>query len=153
MATILVIHGPNLNLLAQRETELYGSESLTLINERLEESARKKGHELQTFQSNSESELIDRIHATKSIRPIDYIIINPAAFTHTSIALRDALLAVDIPFIEVHISNVYKREPFRHISYFSDIALGVISGLGSYGYDLAFQSIVQIIHHYSQERN
>jgi 3-dehydroquinate dehydratase II len=153
MATILVIHGPNLNLLAQRETELYGSESLTLINDRLEENAQKQGHELQTFQSNSESELIDRIHSAKHINSVDYIIINPAAFTHTSIALRDALLAVDIPFIEVHISNVYKREPFRHISYFSDIALGVISGLGSYGYDLAFQSIVQIIHHYSQERN
>ncbi len=140
MAKILVLHGPNLNMLAQRETEFYGQESLTLINERLQKKIQERGHEYSTFQSNSESDLIDAIHSAKW-QGIHYIIFNPAAFTHTSIALRDALLAVKIPFIEVHISNIHQREAFRQVSYFSDIAQGVISGFGTLSYDLALHAI------------
>ncbi len=150
MAKIFVIHGPNLNLLAHRETNLYGSDSLAMINERLEKKTVYRGHEFSSFQSNSESDLIDTIHSAKW-QAVDYMIFNPAAFTHTSIALRDALLAVKIPFIEIHISNIHQREAFRQHSYFSDIALGVISGLGSYGYDLALQSIFHSLHTYQQE--
>lgn len=135
MATILVLHGPNLNLLGSREPENYGSTSLEDINVSLTQLAQAEGHELRAFQSNSEAELIDAVHASDN--DVDFIIINPAGYTHTSIALRDALLAVDMPFIEVHLSNIYSRESFRHKSYFSDIAEGVITGLGARGYELA----------------
>lgn len=139
MATILVLHGPNLNLLGAREPGLYGVETLADINARLSQTCLDAGHHLLHMQSNAEHELIDRIHDAARER-ISFIIFNPAAFTHTSVALRDALLAVEIPFIEVHLSNIYQREPFRHHSYFSDVATGVISGLGSQSYDLALQA-------------
>ena len=135
MATLLVLHGPNLNLLGTREPGHYGAVTLAQINQ-TEQRARAAGHHLQYLQSNAEYELIDRIHAARN-EGVDFILINPAAFTHTSVALRDALLAVSIPFIEVHLSNVHKREPFRHHSYFSDVAVGVICGLGATGYRLA----------------
>ncbi|MDF1820466.1 MAG: type II 3-dehydroquinate dehydratase [Alcanivoracaceae bacterium] len=136
MASILVLHGPNLNLLGTREPDTYGATRLDDINQQLQDLAQDRGHHLQTLQSNAEYELVDRVQAAGS-EGIDFIIINPAAFTHTSVALRDALLAVAIPFVEVHLSNVYRREPFRHHSYFSDIAEGVIAGLGARGYRLA----------------
>ncbi|MGB4246460.1 MAG: type II 3-dehydroquinate dehydratase [Pseudohongiellaceae bacterium] len=142
MATILVLHGPNLNMLGSREPELYGSETLADINARLTYSCIEAGHHLQHLQSNAEYELIERLHDARN-EGVNFIIFNPAAFTHTSVALRDAVLATDIPFIEVHISNVHKREAFRHHSYFSDIAVGTITGLGSYGYDLALQAALQ----------
>ncbi|WP_166263333.1 type II 3-dehydroquinate dehydratase [Marinobacter caseinilyticus] len=145
MATILVLHGPNLNMLGVREPEVYGHETLTDINERLHRQAADLGHHLLHLQSNAEYELIERVHEARS-EGVDYILINPAAFTHTSVALRDALLASDIPFIEVHLSNVHAREAFRHHSYFSDIADGVICGLGSIGYDLALQAALKRIH-------
>ena len=131
--SILVLHGPNLNLLGMREPEHYGKETLEGINRLLTEQAQAAGITLETFQSNSEADLVGKLH-TLAGKSVDFIIINPAAFTHTSVALRDALAAVKIPFIEVHLSNVYAREPFRHHSYFSDIAVGVISGLGAQGY-------------------
>ncbi len=146
MASILVIHGPNLNMLGQREPEKYGSTTLEEINQRLLEQASAAGHHLAHLQSNAEYELIDRLHEARR-ENIDFIIINPAAFTHTSVALRDAILASDIPFIEVHISNVHAREPFRHHSYFSDIAVGVICGLGPQGYELALQSAIKTLQH------
>jgi 3-dehydroquinate dehydratase-2 len=133
---VLVLHGPNLNLLGSREPEIYGRETLSDIDRRLRASARSVGIGLQCFQGNHEGALVERIHQAKA-EGIGFIIINPAAFTHTSIALRDALSAVRIPFIEVHLSNVHAREPFRQHSYLSDIALGTICGLGSRGYDLA----------------
>lgn len=139
MATILVLHGPNLNMLGTREPAVYGSETLADINARLTFTCIEAGHHLQHLQSNAEYELIERLHDARN-EGVNFILINPAAFTHTSVALRDAILASDIPFIEVHISNVYKRESFRHHSYFSDIAVGTITGLGSYGYDLALQA-------------
>ncbi|MDP2380886.1 MAG: type II 3-dehydroquinate dehydratase [Pseudohongiella sp.] len=139
MATLLVLHGPNLNLLGTREPDVYGKETLDDINRRLANTCVEAGHHLLHLQSNAEYELIDRIHDAR-LEGIHFIIFNPGAFTHTSVALRDALLAVSIPFIEVHLSNVYKREPFRHHSYFSDIASGTITGLGSQGYDLALQA-------------
>jgi 3-dehydroquinate dehydratase II len=142
MATILVLHGPNLNMLGSREPEIYGSETLNDINQRLQSTASELGHHLQTLQSNAEYELIDRVHDAR-LEEVDFIIINPAAYTHTSVALRDALLAVEIPFIEVHLSNVHAREKFRHHSYFSDVAVGVICGLGSQGYDLALQAALR----------
>lgn len=138
MASILVLHGPNLNLLGSREPTIYGAETLDQINARLKNSAQASGHQVETLQSNAEFELINCIQSAPS-RQIQYIIINPAAFTHTSVAIRDALLAVSIPFIEVHLSNVHAREQFRQHSYFSDVAKGVICGLGSYGYDAALQ--------------
>ena len=144
MATILVLNGPNLNLLGTREPAIYGSETLADIHQRLTEQAQSLGHHLLTLQSNAEYELIDRIHEAR-LEEVDFIIINPAAFTHTSVALRDALLAVAIPFIEVHLSNVHARESFRHHSYFSDVALGVICGLGSQGYDFALQAAVSYL--------
>ncbi|AHE66345.1 3-dehydroquinate dehydratase, type II [Legionella oakridgensis ATCC 33761 = DSM 21215] len=141
MKKILVLHGPNLNLLGLREPSVYGQTSLSQLNEQLQQHANQFGLLLNAKQSNSESELIDTIqHAKKE--QMDYLIINPAAYTHTSIAMRDALLAVNIPFIEVHISNIHARESFRHHSYFSDIAQGVISGFGPYGYLLALQAII-----------
>ena len=144
MARILVLHGPNLNLLGTREPGVYGAVTLDQINARLTDQAQQAGHQLDTLQSNAEHLLIERIHAARDDATA-FIIINPAAFTHTSVAIRDALLAVSIPFIEVHLSNVYKREPFRHHSYFSDIAEGVICGLGAEGYALALQAAVQRI--------
>lgn len=134
---VLVLHGPNLNLLGTREPQIYGRETLADINKRLKQQAVKAGVRLDAFQSNSESGLIDRVQQARG--KTDFIIINPAAFTHTSVALRDALAAVAIPFIEVHLSNVHAREPFRRHSYFSDQALGVVCGLGSRGYDYALQ--------------
>jgi len=142
MATILALHGPNLNLLGTREPDVYGSETLEDINQRLTDICIGEGHHLQSLQSNAEYELIDRIHHAKK-EGVNFIIFNPAAFTHTSIALRDALLAVDIPFIEVHLSNVHTREEFRQFSYFSDIAKGVICGLGSIGYEMAVTAAIE----------
>lgn len=144
MPKILVVHGPNLNLLGQRETQHYGRDTLEAINERLVAQGRAAGFTVETFQSNAEAPLIERVHAAKSDETA-YIIINPAAFTHTSVALRDALAAVAIPFIEVHLSNVHAREPFRQHSYFSDLAAGVISGLGSLGYELALQAATRAL--------
>ncbi|GIX31490.1 MAG: 3-dehydroquinate dehydratase 1 [Porticoccaceae bacterium] len=136
MATILVLHGPNLNLLGTREPDLYGAVTLEEIDRRLEALCVERGHHFQSLQSNAEYELIERIHDARR-EGVEFIVFNPAAFTHTSVALRDALLAAGIPFIEVHLSNVHRREPFRHHSYFSDIAEGVITGLGALGYELA----------------
>jgi len=136
--SILVLHGPNLNLLGSREPEQYGRVTLEQINESLARRARSADVRLDTFQSNAESDLVERVQ-TAPREGVDFIIINPAAFTHTSVALRDALAAVHVPFVEVHISNVFSREPFRHHSYLSDIAVGVISGLGSRGYELALE--------------
>ena len=139
MANLLLLHGPNLNLLGEREPEYYGSVSLDDINRRVTELVESRGHSVECFQSNAEHELLQRIQAAPS-QGVQFILINPAAFTHTSVALRDALLAVGVPFIEVHLSNVFRREPFRQRSYFSDIAVGVIAGLGPQGYELAAQA-------------
>lgn len=139
MATILVLHGPNLNLLGTREPEVYGRDTLKDIDSRLADQARGAGHVLQSFQSNAEHELIDRIHQAGA-EATAFIIINPGALTHTSIALRDALLGVAIPFIEVHLSNVHSRESFRQKSYLSDVATGCITGLGAQGYHLALEA-------------
>ncbi|MBX6393332.1 MAG: type II 3-dehydroquinate dehydratase [Burkholderiales bacterium] len=133
---ILVIHGPNLNLLGTREPEIYGSETLEAINARLVELGAARGVAVECFQSNHEGALIERIHAAKE-QGFSFIVINPGGFTHTSVALRDALAAVAIPFIEVHLSNVHAREAFRRHSYFSDLAVGTICGLGSRGYEYA----------------
>lgn len=141
MASILVLHGPNLNLLGTREPEIYGSDTLEDVNQKLTQIAQDNGHHLQYLQSNAEYEIIERIHAARN-EGIDFILINPAAFTHTSVAIRDAIMGVDIPFIEVHISNVHTRESFRHHSYFSDVAVGVICGLGIQGYEFALQSAI-----------
>ncbi|ASF46421.1 type II 3-dehydroquinate dehydratase [Methylovulum psychrotolerans] len=144
MATITVLNGPNLNLLGLREPSHYGNKTLADIQASLTEQADGLGHRLPFYQSNAEHELIGLIH--QAYRDgVDFIIINPAAFTHTSVALRDALLATQIPFIEVHLSNVYAREPFRKHSYFSDIAKGVICGLGATGYALALQAAHQLL--------
>jgi 3-dehydroquinate dehydratase-2 len=139
MSGILVLHGPNLNLLGTREPEVYGRVTLADIDRRLVDRGRAAGVQVRTFQNNAEAPLIERIHAAKSDETA-FIIINPAAFTHTSVALRDALAAVAIPFIEVHLSNVHAREPFRKHSYFTDLAVGVISGLGAQGYELALEA-------------
>ena len=145
MADILVLHGPNLNLLGTREPDIYGSEDLPSINARLEQAAASAGRTLSAFQSNVEGELIDAVHAAR-LDHTQAIIINPAGLTHTSVSLRDALAGVAIPFVEVHLSNVYAREPFRHHSFFSDLAIGVISGLGSAGYDHALQFLLNRNH-------
>ena len=145
MADILVLHGPNLNLLGTREPDIYGSEDLLSINARLEQAAASAGRTLSAFQSNVEGELIDAVHAAR-LDQTQAIIINPAGLTHTSVSLRDALAGVAIPFVEVHLSNVYAREPFRHHSFFSDLAIGVISGLGSAGYDHALQFLLNRNH-------
>jgi 3-dehydroquinate dehydratase-2 len=142
MASVLVLNGPNLNLLGMREPDIYGSTTLVQIIQMLESEATSLGHRLQHYQSNAEHELIDRIHLARE-QGITWIIINPGALTHTSIALRDALLGVAIPFIEVHLSNVFARESFRQHSYLSDVAIGVISGLGASGYLFALQAIHQ----------
>lgn len=140
MAHILVLNGPNLNLLGSREPGVYGQDTLADIEARLKTLADK--HTLSFFQSNAEAGLIDRIHAAGA-EGVNFILINPAALTHTSIALRDALLGVAIPFIEVHLSNVFARESFRHHSYLSDVAVGVISGLGAQGYELALAAAMR----------
>jgi 3-dehydroquinate dehydratase-2 len=139
MAGILLLNGPNLNLLGAREPEIYGSASLESIETKLEGLARARGHSLVAFQSNAEHELIAKIHAAKR-DGIGFVIINPAGYSHTSIALRDAFLAVAVPFIEVHLSNVFAREIFRQHSYLSDIAVGCIFGLGPIGYELALEA-------------
>jgi len=142
MSKLLVLHGPNLNLLGDRETQHYGRDTLEAIDRRLRERASAAKIEVQTLQSNAEAELIERVHAAKTDGTA-FIIINPAAFTHTSVALRDALAAVRIPFIEVHLSNIHAREPFRRQSYFSDLAQGVISGLGPVVYELALEAALR----------
>lgn len=144
MAKITVLNGPNLNMLGIREPGLYGRKSLADINDALLNLAATLGHQLDFRQSNAEYVLIESVHQAYADR-VDFIIINPAAFTHTSVALRDALLATKIPFIEVHLSNVHAREPFRRHSYFSDIAQGVICGLGAHGYELALQAAHQLL--------
>jgi 3-dehydroquinate dehydratase-2 len=141
MAKILVLNGPNLNLLGTREPEHYGADTLSSIEQHLGSFAANAGVELACFQSNAEHDLVERIHAARG--NTDFIIINPAAFTHTSVALRDALSAVEIPFIEMHLSNIHAREAFRHHSYLSDIAVGVICGLGAQGYELALQAAIK----------
>ena len=141
MAKLLLLNGPNLNLLGTREPEIYGSDTLDSIFEHLQQYLQKQAesHQISQFQSNSESDLVDKIHQASQDN-VDFILINPAAFTHTSIAIRDALLGTKIPFIEIHLSNVHKREEFRQHSYFSDIAVGTIVGLGAQGYELALQA-------------
>jgi 3-dehydroquinate dehydratase-2 len=139
---ILVINGPNLNLLGDREPHTYGTTTLSQIEERLMEMARAAGATLFTFQSNSESELVERIQRVAR-EPVDFIIINPAAYTHTSIAMRDALTGVGVPFVEVHLSNIAAREPFRHHSHLSGLAVGTVSGLGAQGYELALAFALQ----------
>lgn len=139
MADVLVLHGPNLNLIGTREPEHYGSTTLDEIDRGLADRARAGGCSLESFQSNAEHELIGRVQSGPA-EGVGFIIVNPAALTHTSIALRDALLATAIPFIEIHLSNVFAREPFRQRSYFSDVAVGVISGLGAQGYELALDA-------------
>ncbi len=143
MATrsVLVLHGPNLNLLGLREPEHYGSLTLADIDSNLQALAKQANIALETYQSNAEAEIVAKIQSL-AINKVDFIIINPAAFTHTSISIRDAISAVNIPFIEVHLSNIYARESFRHHSYFSDIAIGVISGLGAEGYNAALNFAV-----------
>ena len=144
---ILVIHGPNLNLLGIREPEVYGSVTMEEINKGLEETASSNNIQLEAFQSNAEHEIVTKLQ--DSMDHIDYIIINPGALTHTSIAIRDSLLGIGVPFYEVHISNIFAREEFRHKSYFSDVASGVICGLGTQGYDLALR---HIIHNYKDKK-
>jgi len=142
MARVLLLNGPNLNLLGSREPGVYGADTLESIEKRAAELAREAGHELVAFQSNSEAELIGQIQGAAAAG-VGFLIFNPAAFTHTSIALRDALLAVKLPFVEVHLSNIHGREPFRQHSYFSDIAAGLITGLGAFGYELAVRAAVR----------
>ncbi|HEY6548701.1 MAG TPA: type II 3-dehydroquinate dehydratase [Vicinamibacteria bacterium] len=139
---ILVINGPNLNLLGSRETEHYGKDTLKAINTRLASRAKQAGVRLATYQSNAEAALVDRVQRARK-SGVDFIIINPAAYTHTSVALRDALAAVGIPFVEVHLSNVFARESFRRESYFTDIAVGIVGGLGAKGYELALEFALQ----------
>ena len=144
MATLLLLNGPNLNLLGEREPDKYGATTLAKLEAHACAHANLLGHQLVCFQSNAEHALIDRIHAAKSEQVV-FIIINPGAFTHTSIALRDALLGISIPFIEVHVSNIYARETFRHHSYLSDCAVGVITGLGVQGYEYAISAAISRI--------
>lgn len=142
MARLLLLNGPNLNLLGSREPATYGSATLASIEARAVAVAKDAGHELATFQSNAEHELINRIHQA-SREGVALIIFNPAGFTHTSVALRDALLGVAIPFIEVHLSNIHAREPWRHHSYFSDVAAGTVLGFGAFGYELAVRAAIE----------
>lgn len=144
MASLLLINGPNLNLLGSREPGVYGDTNLQTVEANLGTLAGELGHELVAFQSNAEHEIVDRVQQA-AIDKVDFILLNPGAFTHTSIAIRDALLAVDIPFIEVHLSNVFAREDFRHSSYFSDIAAGCIFGLGAYGYEIALRAASRLL--------
>lgn len=138
MRRLLVLHGPNLNLLGTREPEVYGRVTLSEIDQALMARAKEAGVELATFQSNHEGQLVDRVQAARA-EGVEFVLINPAAYTHTSVALRDALAGVGIPFVEIHLSNVHRREPFRHHSYFSDVAEGVICGLGWKGYLYALE--------------
>ena len=149
MAKLLVLNGPNLNLLGTREPAVYGSTTLDDIRQHCERWASVRNHQLDFLQSNAEYELIERIHQAR-LQLVDFIVINPAAFTHTSVALRDALLGVAIPFIELHLSNVFGREAFRHHSYFSDVAVGVMCGFGSFGYDLALQAAENYLNKHSK---
>ena len=142
MARVLLLNGPNLNLLGSREPGIYGAQTLESIEKRAAEVARETGHELSAFQSNAEHELIERIQRAPA-DGVAFMVFNPGAFTHTSVALRDAITAVRLPFIEVHLSNTHAREPFRKHSYFSDIAVGVITGLGAFGYELALRAAAQ----------
>jgi len=139
---ILVMNGPNLNLLGIREPGVYGNDTLPKIEKRLQDIAEEKNIEIDFFQSNSEGGLVERVHKAYEEK-VDYIVINPGGYTHTSVALRDAFSATKIPFIEIHISNIHKREDFRHKSYFSDIAEGVICGLGTVGYELALRAAIE----------
>ena len=146
---ILLVHGPNLNLLGKRQPEIYGTQTLDNINHYLIQVAQKQGIELKTFQSNHEGEIVSKIGA--NIDWANGILINPAAYTHTSIAIRDALSAVSLPVIEIHLSNIYKREDFRHHSYVSPIAVGVISGFGSHSYELALNAMINILQQIEKE--
>ena len=141
MAKLLLINGPNLNLLGSREPEVYGATRLQDIEQELADDAKKSGHTLESFQSNAEHEIVDRVQSAAA-DGVEFILLNPGAFTHTSIAIRDALLAVAIPFIEIHLSNTFAREDFRHQSYFSDIASGCVIGLGAKGYELALRAAI-----------
>ena len=143
MSSLLLINGPNLNLLGSREPDVYGNTNLTDVEQGLASLADNAGHTLSTFQSNAEHEIVDRIQ--QAAGNVDFILLNPGAFTHTSVAIRDALLAVQIPFIEIHLSNIFAREEFRHHSYFSDIAAGCIFGLGAVGYELGLIAAVQLL--------
>jgi 3-dehydroquinate dehydratase-2 len=145
IASVLVLQGPNLNLLGTREPDIYGHETLDDIHTKLFAQAAKAHVSLSTYQSNHEGEIIDRIQAAKK-EGVTFIIVNPGGYSHTSVAMRDALVGVNIPFIEVHLSNIHQRESFRHHSYFSDVAVGVICGLGSIGYELALQAIIAQSH-------
>lgn len=142
MHSVLFLNGPNLNLLGQREPEVYGQLSLSDLNDLMADKASRLGLVVTTYQSNIEGELVNRVHKAK-LDGVDFIVINPGAYTHTSVAIRDAFLGTEIPFIEVHLSNVFSRESFRHQSYLSDIAVGVISGFGAHGYELALQAAVE----------
>ncbi len=142
MHRVLFLNGPNLNLLGQREPEVYGQLSLSDLNDLVADKASRLGLVLTTYQSNIEGELVNRVHQAK-LDGVDFIVINPGAYTHTSVAIRDAFLGTEIPFIEVHLSNIFSRESFRHQSYLSDIAVGVISGFGAHGYELALQAAVE----------
>ena len=144
MPAVLVVHGPNLNLLGEREPTVYGSTTLGQIDQQMKELGRELGLEVETFQSNSEGAIVDRIQAARGL--IDVLIINPAAYTHTSVAIRDAILATAIPCIEVHLSNVYKREPFRHHSTIADVAVGRIMGFGADGYMIALRAARNLVH-------
>ncbi len=150
MASLLLINGPNLNLLGSREPGVYGETKLADVESRLTSLASERGHDLQCFQSNAEHEIVDRIQQAASDKA-DFILLNPGAFTHTSISIRDALLAVSIPFIEIHLSNVFAREDFRHNSYFSDIAAGCLFGLGAYGYELALEAATRQLEDVGEE--
>lgn len=141
MAKILVLHGPNLNLLGTREPEVYGFTTLAEIDARLLEMAQLLGHSLDSFQSNSEGDLVNRIQQAR-IEAVEAVVINPAAYTHTSVAIRDALLGIAVPFVEIHLSNPHTREDFRKYSYFSDVAVGVVCGFGVFGYECALQAIL-----------
>lgn len=144
MPAVLVVHGPNLNLLGEREPTVYGSTTLGQIDQQMKELGRELGLEVETFQSNSEGAIVDRIQAARGL--IDVLIINPAAYTHTSVAIRDSILATAIPCIEVHLSNVYKREPFRHHSTIADVAVGRIMGFGADGYMIALRAARNLVH-------
>ncbi len=144
MAKILILHGPNLNLLGEREPKHYGRVTLAEIDDLLANMARNGGHDTEHLQSNAEDALVERIHQA-SVDKVDFVLINPAAFTHTSVAIRDALAAVKIPFVEIHLSNVYAREEFRRHSYFSDLAIGVISGFGRHSYRMAMEAAIDYL--------
>jgi 3-dehydroquinate dehydratase II len=146
MARVLLLNGPNLNLLGSREPSVYGKDTLEAIEKRATAQLRQAGHELVAFQSNAEHELIERIQHSRR-DGVDFMVFNPGGFTHTSVALRDAILAVGLPFIEVHLSNVHARESFRRHSYFSDVAVGVIAGLGALGYELALRAAIERLAH------